>query len=330
MSRQKPSEASASPTRATGRCSARHKMSRRRPSQDLGALQLSCADTFFFVYVNLSPYPHPGPWTPPDQGPEGDSLEQVRAIAAALMKSRTIVVNGTECVFVRLPPGTFRMGSTNDLFSETPAHAVAISSALHIAKYPVTQRQWLAIVGDNPSEFAISLDHPVDNVSWDDATEFCRRLSARTGCCARLPSEAEWEYACRAGSDGDYFCGPWGPLLDPTSHAAEIRHTLLDYAWFDENGYECTHAVGLKRPNPWGLHDIIGNVWEWCADPWHNDYQGAPFDGRHWVDGADRQPRRCLRGGAWNMDAFRCRSCYRSHDYRQLSTNRFGLRIVFE
>jgi formylglycine-generating enzyme required for sulfatase activity len=88
--------------------------------------------------------------------------------------------------------------------------------------------------------------------------------------------------------------------------------------------------VGLRKPNPWGLFDIIGNLWKWCEDVWHGDYVGAPIDGSPWLSGADRQPRRCLRGGAWNMDAFRCRSTYRSWDRKDVATNRFGFRIAVQ
>jgi formylglycine-generating enzyme required for sulfatase activity len=103
---------------------------------------------------------------------------------------------------------------------------------------------------------------------------------------------------------------------------------VCQYAWFDLNSGDGTRAVGLKRPNPWGLHDMLGNVWEWCADAWHEGYVGAPDDGGPWAEGAARQPRRCLRGGAWDMNAFRCRSPYRSYDHSELATNRFGFRVA--
>jgi|GEM_PF-6684890 len=93
-------------------------------------------------------------------------------------------------------------------------------------------------------------------------------------------------------------------------------------------GPELPQPVGRKRPNRWGLHDIVGNVWEWCADVWHNNYVGAPEDGSPWMAGSHRQPRRCLRGGAWDLNAFRCRSTYRSYDWKDLATDRFGLRIA--
>ena len=103
-----------------------------------------------------------------------------------------------------------------------------------------------------------------------------------------------------------------------------------EYAWYDLNSDERTHPVGLKRPNLWGLFDLLGNVSEWCEDVWHADYMGAPAVATAWMDGESAQPRRVLRGAAWDMDAFRCRSAYRSFDWKQLGTSRFGLRIVVE
>jgi formylglycine-generating enzyme required for sulfatase activity len=141
------------------------------------------------------------------------------------------------------------------------------------------------------------------------------------GCRQRLN-------ACRGRTDTDFFCGPWGPCVDETSVPAAARRQLVAYAWFDINSGDRRHPVGRLSPNPWGLHDMIGNVWEWCEDVWHGNFQGAPNDGGAWVADGDSQPRRSLRGGAWDMNAFRLRSSYRSCDYRQLGTNRFGLRIA--
>jgi formylglycine-generating enzyme required for sulfatase activity len=105
---------------------------------------------------------------------------------------------------------------------------------------------------------------------------------------------------------------------------------LCDCAWFDLNSGDCTQPVGQKKSNPLGLHDLLGNVWEWCSDVWCSTYVGAPCDGRPRLDGADLQPRRSLRGGAWDMNAFRCRSSYRSFDFRHLATNRFGFRVAVD
>jgi formylglycine-generating enzyme required for sulfatase activity len=133
----------------------------------------------------------------------------------------------------------------------------------------------------------------------------------------RLPTEAEWEYACQAGtSDEFYFSGK--------------EQDVGEYAWYDLNSGERTHPVGLKKPNTWGLFDMTGNVWEWCEDVWHSDYDDAPSDGSAWMHNEDKQPRRSLRGAAWDMDAFRCRTAYRSYDWKHISTSRFGMRIVVD
>lgn len=242
----------------------------------------------------------------------------------------TLVAGAVAMDLVALPPGEFLMGSDNQFFSEAPPHAVRLRSGFLLGKYPVTQAQWLGVMGEDPSAFTDSPDRPVDGVSWDAGTEFCRRLGDRAGRVVRLPSEAEWEYACRAGTAGDFFFGPWGPCLDDSEVPAAAWQALCEYAWFDLNSGRETHPVGQKRPNPWGLHDMLGNVWEWCADVWHDGYAGAPDDGSPWVEGAEQQPRRCQRGGAWDMNAFRCRSSYRSYDHRDQATDRFGFRVAVD
>lgn len=243
-------------------------------------------------------------------------------------QTRIVVADEIVVELVSIPSGEFVMGSTNALFSEAPPHTVRFDSGFLLGKFPVTQAQWQAVMGNNPSEFRNLPDHPVETISWDQAAEFCRRLSTQSGRHVRLPSEAEWEYACRDGTAGDFFFGPWGPYMDESEIPSMVRQALCDFAWFDLNSGNCTHPVGLKRPNPYGLHDMVGNVWEWCADVWHSSYAEAPRDGRPWLEGEGGQPRRCLRGGAWDMNAFRCRSSYRSYDHRELATSRFGFRVA--
>jgi formylglycine-generating enzyme required for sulfatase activity len=222
------------------------------------------------------------------------------------------------------------MGSNNQFFSEAPAHVVSFLRGFFLAKYPITQAQWLAVMGGNPSGFRDTPELPVDNVSWEQAVEFSLRLCDASGHHVRLPSEAEWEYACRAGTSTEFNFGLWGPFADDSEVPWEARHLLCEHAWFDLNSDDRTQPVGLKAPNAWGLYDMLGNVWEWCADVWHDSYVGAPADGSPWVDGQIRQARRCLRGGAWDMNAFRCRSSYRSHDHKELATNRFGFRVAVD
>jgi formylglycine-generating enzyme required for sulfatase activity len=243
---------------------------------------------------------------------------------------RVLAADRVAIELVEMPTGEFLMGSANEIFSEAPAHRVTLQSQFFLGKYPVTQAQWLAILGENPSAFRESLDQPVDSVSWHQAMEFCRCFGVLSGHRVRLPSEAEWEYACRAGTSGDFFFGSWGPFLDDSHVPLDARLALSEYAWFDLNSMDRTHPVGTKQPNPWGLYDMAGNVWEWCADAWHAGHIDAPQDGSAWVGDRGQQPRRCLRGGAWNMDAFRCRSSYRSFDHSELRTNRFGFRVAVD
>jgi formylglycine-generating enzyme required for sulfatase activity len=226
-------------------------------------------------------------------------------------------IRGFDVEFVHIEAGDFKMGSTHGLPLELPPHRVEIPQAFLFAKHLVRQDLWQSIMDGNPSKFQGDANLPVDSVSWDDANKFCQRTSDITGKQVRLPSEAEWEYACRAGTDTEFFFGKDSAMVG-------------EYAWYDLNSRERTHPVGLKKPNPWGLFDVVGNLWEWCTDVWHGDYIGAPSDGSAWIDDADRQPRRSLRGAAWDMDAFRCRSAYRSYDWSHLGLSRFGLRVVID
>ena len=185
---------------------------------------------------------------------------------------------------VVIPAGRFQMGSTTGYLDERPVRTVTVPS-FSIGKFEVTQREWQAIMGSNPSYFKGDT-LPVEQVSWNDAQTFVARLSARTGKRYRLPSEAEWEYAARAGSTGDYSFGN-----DPSQ--------LGQHAWFRENSGRQTRPVGQKLANAFGLHDVHGNVWEWVQDCWNASYAGAPLDGSAWERGDCS--RRLLRGGSWNF-----------------------------
>jgi formylglycine-generating enzyme required for sulfatase activity len=220
-----------------------------------------------------------------------------------------------EIEMVLVPGGSFLMGSpeneTGHSDKEKPRRRVTVGD-FYIGKYEVTQAQWRAVMGGNPSHFKGD-DLPVENVSWNDAKEFCRRLSEMTGAKYRLPTEAEWEYACRAKTDG--------------AHAGDLDAM----AWYGNILDVKTHPVGRKQPNAFGLYDMHGNVWEWCEDDWHKSYENAPNDGSAWVDKPKRGAYRVVRGGDWNDNAVICRSANRSADAPGSSLAAFlGFRVVRE
>ncbi len=158
--------------------------------------------------------------------------------------------------FVYLPGGCYQMGSENGFHFERPVHEVCVD-AFYIARYEVTQRQWKEIMGSNPSKFQ-GEDHPVDRVSWLDASAFIEKLNEReSDTLYRLPTEAEWEYAARAGTTTEYY---WGDEVDN------------DYVWYYGTSEFQTHPVGTKKPNRFGLFDMLGNVWEWTSDWFSADY----------------------------------------------------------
>jgi len=201
---------------------------------------------------------------------------------------------GIEMVYI--PPGKFVMGShANE--KETPVHDVTISQAFYIGKYEVTQAQWQAVMGNNPSHFKdCGGNCPVENATWNDAQDFIKKLNeANDGYTYRLPSEAEWEYACRAGTTGDYYAGD-----------------VDDIGWHKDNSGKKTHAVGSKQPNAFGLYDMSGNVWEWCQDVGQSVFL----------------PVRMMRGGSWVVDATRLRSADRGRRHPGTRHNDFGFRVV--
>ncbi len=225
--------------------------------------------------------------------------------------------DGVMLEMVQLPAGSFMMGSPDSdgmaYHAEKPQHQVNVK-AFAIGKYPVTQAQYVAVMGRNPSYFTGDPNCPVECVSWDDATKFCEKLSQLFGKQYRLPSEAEWEYACRAGTTTRYYFG-------------DDANQLGDYAWYESNSGGVTHRVGQKKPNPWGLHDMHGGLLEWCLDHWHDSYNGAQTDGSAWITGGDSSYR-VLRGGSWDDNPGDCRSALRFRfrpDVRDLD---YGFRVV--
>ncbi|MGB8698842.1 MAG: formylglycine-generating enzyme family protein [Thermosynechococcaceae cyanobacterium] len=248
-----------------------------------------------------------------------------------------------------IPPGSFMMGAPeSELESgddERPQHNVNISP-FFMGKYPVTQAQWKAIaekpqinreIALDPSHFKNETgDLPVECVSWLDAVEFCDRLSRYTHRPYRLPSEAEWEYACRAGTTTPFHFGE-----TITTELANYRGTdNPEYDWSGSYGAgpkgiyrEKTTPVGsFGVANDFGLYDMHGNVWEWCEDHWHDTYTSAPTDGRAWIDNADKSDenaRRLLRGGSWYNIPRTCRSARRVNFIAGVEVNfNFGFRVV--
>ncbi|MBJ7900289.1 MAG: SUMF1/EgtB/PvdO family nonheme iron enzyme [Cyanobacteria bacterium RI_101] len=239
----------------------------------------------------------------------------------ALGNLKTIKENlggGFNLELIQLPPGQFMMGASDnddDAYdSEKPQHLVKVNS-FAVGKYPITQGQYEALMGKNPSRFQGSLNNPVERVSWLETEAFCLKLSQVTGKKYRLPSEAEWEYACRAGTTMRYYFG-------------NNRDQLGDYAWFDKNSRGRTHPVGEKKPNFWGLYDMHGHVWEWCEDTWHQNYRGAPDDGKPWIQ--EGKNFRVLRGGCWDNSSRGCRSSYRPWGDPVPWNRDFGFRVVCE
>ncbi|NMF57669.1 nSTAND1 domain-containing NTPase [Pseudanabaena yagii] len=260
---------------------------------------------------------------------------------------------------VDIPSGTFWMGSPegkgeND---EKPYHQVTVK-AFWMGKYPVTQAQWRTVAMTPKVEIDLSLNpsyhrgenKPVEQVNWYEAQEFCARLSKLTGENYRLPSEAEWEYACRAGASeySEYCFGDDASQLDDYGwygNNSGDRAIDTDQIWKDVNQNpnryierirqnNCgTHLVGLKPANAWGLYDMHGNVWEWCADDWHDDYEGAPFDSQIWTKGIKNykesgETKKLLRGGSWYAYAQNCRSACRLNIFARVRSYFLGFRVV--
>lgn len=242
---------------------------------------------------------------------------------------------------VLIPPGKFLMGSPPDELeredSEGPQHEVTIAEPFLMGQCPVTQAQWAKVakmkqvkrsIDQNPSDFE-GADLPVETVSWLDAEEFCLRLSVHTKRTYRLPSEAEWEYACRAGTTTAFH---FGETIDAELANYDAKGDV-DQDWVGNYGRgilgeyrEKTTPVKTFPANSFGLYDMHGNVWEWCSDRWHDNYQGAPSDSSVWKAGGSKY--RLLRGGSWNYDPGNCRSANRyrgTPEYRDLY---IGFRVV--
>ncbi|HPB32689.1 MAG TPA: formylglycine-generating enzyme family protein [Candidatus Sumerlaeota bacterium] len=215
--------------------------------------------------------------------------------------------------FRLIPAGSFLMGSPadeQDRKSDEISHQVTLTQSFWMGVTEVTQAQYAAVTGNNPSEFQ-GANRPVQSVSWFDTVAFCEKLSSREqGVTYRLPTEAEWEYACRAGSPYRFY---W-------HWTSSLKSDLLigDYAWYYGNSGEETQNAGVKKPNRWGLHDMTGNVWEWCAD-WYGSYPAGPVTD---PAGPSIGSIRVLRGGCWRNDPLVCRSARR---FNFTPSHRYGI-----
>ena len=284
--------------------------------------------------------------------------------------------NGVGLDMVLIPGGSFWMGTEESEIErlvkeydrewfrkERPQHKVNISR-FFMGRYPITQAQWQVVAGweqverelesDDPSSFKEDYEgisrwqRPVENVSWSDAKEFCARLSQKTKREYRLPTEAEWEYACRSVTShqsspfedksvtsGDMTVEEWNEKYHQPFHFGETISTELanyngNYTYGEgvKGKYrEQTTPVGyFKVANNFGLSDMHGNVWEWCEDDWHDDYNGTPTDGSAWLSG--ESSTKVIRGGSWSINPYICRSAYRSHPTRAFRDLTVGFRVV--
>ncbi|WP_414578786.1 SUMF1/EgtB/PvdO family nonheme iron enzyme [Anabaena sp. CCY 9402-a] len=232
--------------------------------------------------------------------------------------------NGVSLEMVQIPEGTFTMGSpageAQRESDESPQHEVRVPG-FFMGKYAVTQEQYQAIMGTNPSNFK-GEKRPVEQVSWDNAVEFCEKLSQKTGKTYRLPSEAEWEYACRAGTTTPFY---FGETITPDLVNYDGN---FPYGSAPKGEYrKATTNVGIFPSNSFGLYDMCGNIWEWCQDVYNNSYQGAPIDGSARLTGSDNNTK-LLRGGSWINYARDCRSADRVRYARAVRGSDVGFRIV--
>ncbi|NEU74308.1 SUMF1/EgtB/PvdO family nonheme iron enzyme [Hassallia byssoidea VB512170] len=264
---------------------------------------------------------------------QGKQKSQARALPRRQINYQERLPGGAMLDMIAIPAGSFLMGTATEdieqvlrletwfkrslvekwLRPEMPQHRVNVPD-FSISKTPITQEQWQAVMQTNPSQFSSPL-RPVENVSWWDALEFCDRLSQLTGKLYCLPTEAEWEYACRAGTQTLYSFG-------------NRKQLLPNYAWYTWNARNKTQQVGQKKPNAWGLHDLHGLVWEWCEDTWHESHNGAPTDGSAWSDEAGHSTKHVVRGGSWYSLADDCRCAYRFCFDASFRYPSIGVRVV--
>jgi formylglycine-generating enzyme required for sulfatase activity len=260
-------------------------------------------------------------FTSPTIDPQGHIVEQRPGRAQCITET---IVPGVTLELVVVPGGAFRMGALHGQGypDEEPQHFVQLAS-FWMSKAPITQRVWGAVMGAHRGRFS-GPDLPVETISWDAAVRFCAKLSKKIGRHYALPSEAQWEYACRAGTNTPFAYGP------------TLTTDLVNYNGdFSYHGgpkgvyRHVTTPIGSFPPNAFGLVDLHGNLWEWCADAWHDDYSGAPLDGSVWADGP-RADYRVARGGCWHDTPDVCRSTARIKVRAAEGDEMTGFRIVLD
>ncbi len=247
---------------------------------------------------------------------------------------REPLADGIHLEMLLIPGGTVFMGSADgepgSYDDEYPQHDVTVPPVF-MSRTAITQAQWRVVAGYAPVNQDLTAapsrfkgdNRPFEQVSWDDAQEFCARLSTRTRCTYRLPSEAEWEYACRAGSTTPFH---YGETL--SDELANYRATETFGRGIPGEHRKETTDVASFPPNAFGLHDMHGNVWEWCEDDWHSNYNGAPTDGSAWLDSDTEEDKdKLLRGGSWINPPRLCRSAYRYSYSRENRLIRIGFRV---
>ena len=256
---------------------------------------------------------------------------ELRALLIEPLSHSSDILNLPE--MVRIPGGSFMMGSLKDEEghdeSESPLHTVNVPP-FFMGRYPVTQAQWRAVAVLKPVERELKVDpsnfkgdkRPVEQVSWDDAIEFCARLSAHTGREYRLPTEAEWEYACRAGTTTPFH---FGDMI--TTEVANYNGSAYADGPDGDNRQQTTPVDHFGFANAFGLSDMHGNVWEWCQDQWHDNYDDAPKDGSPWLT-KDSEASRVIRGGSCLSNPWYCRSASRNFNQPGNRYNNLGFRVV--
>ena len=232
----------------------------------------------------------------------------------------SISIDGVEYAFRWCPPGSFQMGSASPdaAADEKPVHQVRLTSGFWMMETEVTQKMYKEVIGDNPSRFSGfgKSNHPVEKVSWDDANRFCKKLSQQIGFAVRLPTEAEWEYACRAGSDNKFY---WGDN--------ESEKVVSQYCWYIKNSKSSTHPVAQKKPNDFGLYDMSGNVYEWCSDWYDGSFYGTSLATTN-LEGPESGSNRVCRGGSWHHGPGDCRSANRLRNEPGNRNDSLGFRVV--